>query len=1330
MKQLFVAAFFLLITAVSFAQNRVGAAGVCHTDENPNFMASMEDQDVRSECLVVVDTLHGYIYFYIATLTPGSQWWQLPLEDTNDAYNLSFTRSNDTLFIQDGDGTLNVKLPADLDGQTLSWDGGTGVLSISGGNTVDLDGRYLQSFTEVDGSVTNELQQVDTFRIAANQLEVSLSNDGVGVSSVDLSPYISRTDEEIQDVVGGMVTGNTETLITVTYQDGDGTLDFEVTPTLSSYTNDVGFLTSEVDGDPTNELQQIDTARLSTYDLELSLSDDGVPLVTVDLEPLRAGLALQTSLEDSMQVIRDSLEEIRLDIPWLTPGRLMSTSTSGGYQAERWYINNSFNPATSGYQTTLGFTTGYGQAFLMSRQIDPYNSGNDYTRIGSTTGRMELSGIEVFLGTSTAFRSTGTTGYRFMLNNSPGIFLRNTLPSTLPGFNNSSTQNSGLQVTTYGTTNGDPFLFFYSGPDINQDSIRHAWEFTTNKRMRDAGTFFRMSNQARSYTYLDVLNNGRTRIGGTANAAAVYPISFAWSVVAEDTLRIGDLSPVPTRIIGADADGDVGQITLGSGLSLSGGTLTNTATNNIYTTNGLLDDPVRTVYMPTNGVFEVRDSNYTSLFTLSGAAGPTIDLYVVDEDDNAIAGYQVLAQTASMYSGISGVSGAVVQASHLDSAVYVYNDDSNVKLGVNQQTATETLDVNGQARIRDLVAGTPTAIVGATSTGVLSNITIGSGLSLTSGTLSTTGGGGGGEINIGANIGAGEGVYESKSDTTLRFKTLLAGFGLNISSDSDEITYSVDSSEVATQFDISGFVDKNIYTADDTVTGFRQVFVPSGGVLTLGSQGTVGLYSEGNAYLYSQLGSEFGWIEAQPGYAFMTAQDATNVTGINLFPAYMEMWDKVHIGLNGGLGPPAAMLEVDADVIIGDLTTSSAKTRIVGATATGLLAELKLGTNLTISNDTLNAAGGAGSTNLSFTGASSPVTLNSSTGDDVIFAAGGNVTLSQSADTLTITALSDEDWDFVVGDTYSNPVTRSGKVSIGVSDTTRQLRVDGDWKFIPNISYELSFESVDSSTNTPFRGVGLFDNSVFTSSSSIGGSGANFIVGALDSLEDRFRLGTFAFTGKTPGGSGQELAAFIEANATGSWTGSNQGTALDFYATQNGETFTRNVLTVQGNGRLVLQRYSTFSSDGLPIAFAGINSSRELTRHVIGGTSGAGKVIAVNGANNGLEYLTLPAGGGGVEITSTTLETTSITGVVGKITLVDCSAAARTVAPPASPAINDRFAVSDATANSATNNITIDFVTATQNLLGASQNYILNVDGGYIEFIYVDSTTGWIATKG
>ena len=55
---------------------------------------------------------------------------------------------------------------------------------------------------------------------------ISLNNSNI----TNGAGYITATltNEQVQDIVGGMVTGNTETGITVTYQDGDGTLDFVV----------------------------------------------------------------------------------------------------------------------------------------------------------------------------------------------------------------------------------------------------------------------------------------------------------------------------------------------------------------------------------------------------------------------------------------------------------------------------------------------------------------------------------------------------------------------------------------------------------------------------------------------------------------------------------------------------------------------------------------------------------------------------------------------------------------------------------------------------------------------------------------------------------------------------------------------------------------------------------------------------------------------------------------------------------------------------------------------------------------------------------------------
>ena len=52
-----------------------------------------------------------------------------------------------------------------------------------------------------------------------------------GFTSDDLTEGSTNkyaTNETVQDIVGAMVSSNTETGITVTYQDADGTLDFVV----------------------------------------------------------------------------------------------------------------------------------------------------------------------------------------------------------------------------------------------------------------------------------------------------------------------------------------------------------------------------------------------------------------------------------------------------------------------------------------------------------------------------------------------------------------------------------------------------------------------------------------------------------------------------------------------------------------------------------------------------------------------------------------------------------------------------------------------------------------------------------------------------------------------------------------------------------------------------------------------------------------------------------------------------------------------------------------------------------------------------------------------
>jgi hypothetical protein len=122
------------------------------------------------------------------------------------------------------------------DGASFSYsDNGLGTgymnLTISGG------GVGVDSLVDLfDVTVTSPLDSTLLFWDSASGQWI----DGVTVS--ELRSGATLTQEQVEDFVGGMFSGNTETLISVTYQDGDGTIDLEVEPNLSNYTNDAGFV--------------------------------------------------------------------------------------------------------------------------------------------------------------------------------------------------------------------------------------------------------------------------------------------------------------------------------------------------------------------------------------------------------------------------------------------------------------------------------------------------------------------------------------------------------------------------------------------------------------------------------------------------------------------------------------------------------------------------------------------------------------------------------------------------------------------------------------------------------------------------------------------------------------------------------------------------------------------------------------------------------------------------------------------------------------------------------------------------------------------------------
>ena len=99
------------------------------------------------------------------------------------------TETGITVTYQDGDGTIDFVVASQTDN-----------------NFTDADHSKLDGIAAGATNVTNN-----------NQL-----TNGAGYITATL------TNEQVQDIVGGMVSGNTESGITVTYQDSDGTLDFSV----------------------------------------------------------------------------------------------------------------------------------------------------------------------------------------------------------------------------------------------------------------------------------------------------------------------------------------------------------------------------------------------------------------------------------------------------------------------------------------------------------------------------------------------------------------------------------------------------------------------------------------------------------------------------------------------------------------------------------------------------------------------------------------------------------------------------------------------------------------------------------------------------------------------------------------------------------------------------------------------------------------------------------------------------------------------------------------------------------------------------------------------
>ena len=89
----------------------------------------------------------------------------------------------------------------------------------------DTDG--LAEFTNSD-TVLMPVHSSDPSGSTEGELIYNSSDDKLKIYDGSAWQVVGNTTEQIQDIIGAMVSGNTETNVAVTYDDSDGTLDFVV----------------------------------------------------------------------------------------------------------------------------------------------------------------------------------------------------------------------------------------------------------------------------------------------------------------------------------------------------------------------------------------------------------------------------------------------------------------------------------------------------------------------------------------------------------------------------------------------------------------------------------------------------------------------------------------------------------------------------------------------------------------------------------------------------------------------------------------------------------------------------------------------------------------------------------------------------------------------------------------------------------------------------------------------------------------------------------------------------------------------------------------------
>ena len=207
--------------------------------------------------------------------------------------------------------------------------GGTGISSVANKAVIISQDSGTDTFSGVQMNGSGELLIGGTSGPAAATLT---QGDNIGITNGDMSITIAATTksiEEVQDIAGAMFSSNTETNITATYQDTDGTIDLVVASTHKGFTDKIILTPTDFYSNGVPGKSGTPTLNPTALGKEVVASAAGTFICQTTLPEGRYPTAVQIQSSNAKDVVK----VYRGDYTGSTPIQIDSTKSGTGFVA-------------------------------------------------------------------------------------------------------------------------------------------------------------------------------------------------------------------------------------------------------------------------------------------------------------------------------------------------------------------------------------------------------------------------------------------------------------------------------------------------------------------------------------------------------------------------------------------------------------------------------------------------------------------------------------------------------------------------------------------------------------------------------------------------------------------------------------------------------------------------------------------------------------------------------------------------------------------------------------------------------------------------------------